>query len=82
MPTINVTPGILVDRSELAFSFARAGGSGGQRERTLKVAGASRFSGDCACKRRDAVPPSQEALKHYPDRSLITRHHAAMNLRT
>ena len=30
MPTIEVTPEIVIDQSELAFSFARAGGPGGQ----------------------------------------------------
>ncbi len=63
MPAIEVTPAIVIDQSELAFSFARAGGSGGQRERTLKVAGASPFSGDRAWKRRDAAPPSQKTPK-------------------
>jgi ribosome-associated protein len=32
MPTIEVTPEIVIDQSELAFSFARAGGPGGQNE--------------------------------------------------
>ena len=31
MPTIEVTPEIVIDQSELAFSFARAGGPGGIR---------------------------------------------------
>jgi hypothetical protein len=30
MPIIEVTPGIMIEQSELAFSFARAGGPGGE----------------------------------------------------
>ncbi|MGH6842810.1 MAG: hypothetical protein ACREDV_12105 [Methylocella sp.] len=43
MPTIEVTPGILVDRSEFAFSFARAGGPGGQNVNKVETAGQLRF---------------------------------------
>ena len=38
MPTIELTPGIVIDQSELAFSFARAGGPGGQNVNKVETA--------------------------------------------
>jgi hypothetical protein len=38
MPTIEVTPEIVIDQSELAFSFARAGGPGGQNVNKVETA--------------------------------------------
>ena len=43
MPTIEVTPGIVIDQSELAFSFARAGGPGGQNVNKVETAVQLRF---------------------------------------
>ena len=43
MPTIEVTPEIAIDRSELAFSFARAGGPGGQNVNKVETAVQLRF---------------------------------------
>jgi ribosome-associated protein len=58
MPTIEVTPEIVIDQSELAFSFARAGGPGGQNVNKVETAVQLRFdvthspSLDDAAKRR------------------------------
>jgi ribosome-associated protein len=58
MPTIKVTPGIVIDQSELAFSFARGGGPGGQNVNKVETAVQLRFdvahspSLDQAVKRR------------------------------
>jgi ribosome-associated protein len=58
MATIEVTPEIAIDRSELAFSFARAGGPGGQNVNKVETAVQLRFdvahspSLDDAVKRR------------------------------
>ncbi|MGH6829703.1 MAG: hypothetical protein ACREDG_00930, partial [Methylocella sp.] len=38
MPTIEVTPEIAIDQSELAFSFARAGGPGSQNVNKVETA--------------------------------------------
>ncbi len=43
MPTIEVTPEIVIDQSELAFSFARAGGPGGQNVNKVETAVQLRF---------------------------------------
>ncbi|MGH6863420.1 MAG: alternative ribosome rescue aminoacyl-tRNA hydrolase ArfB [Methylocella sp.] len=43
MPTISVTPEIAIDQSELAFSFARAGGPGGQHVNKVETAVQLRF---------------------------------------
>ena len=43
MPTIEVTPEIAIDRSELAISFARAGGPGGQNVNKVETAVQLRF---------------------------------------
>ena len=43
MPTIEVTPEIAIDQSELAFSFARAGGPGGQNVNKVETAVQLRF---------------------------------------
>jgi ribosome-associated protein len=58
MPTIEVTPEIVIDQSELAFPFARAGGPGGQNVNKVATAVQLRFdvthspSLDDAVKRR------------------------------
>jgi ribosome-associated protein len=43
MPTIEVTPEIVIDQSELAFSFARASGPGGQNVNKVETAVQLRF---------------------------------------
>jgi ribosome-associated protein len=43
MPTIEVTPEIVIDQSELAFSFSRAGGPGGQNVNKVETAVQLRF---------------------------------------
>ena len=43
MPTIEVTPEIVIDQSELAFSFARANGPGGQNVNKVETAVQLRF---------------------------------------
>lgn len=43
MATIEVTPEIVLDQSELAFSFARAGGPGGQNVNKVETAVQLRF---------------------------------------
>lgn len=43
MARIAVTPGIFIDDSELAFSFARAGGPGGQNVNKVETAVQLRF---------------------------------------
>ena len=43
MPTIEVTPEIVIDQSELAFSFASAGGPGGQNVNKVETAVQLRF---------------------------------------
>jgi ribosome-associated protein len=43
MPTIEVTPEIVIDESELAFSFARASGPGGQNVNKVETAVQLRF---------------------------------------
>lgn len=61
MSTIEVTPEILIDQSELAFSFARASGPGGQNVNKVETAVQLRFdvthspSLDEAVKRRVLV---------------------------
>ena len=45
MPTIEVTPEIVIDQSELAFSFARASGPGGQNVNKVETAVQLRFDG-------------------------------------
>jgi ribosome-associated protein len=64
MPTIEVTPEIVIDQSELAFSFARAGGPGGQNVNKVESAVQLRFdvtrspSLDEAVKRRSRAQGS------------------------
>ncbi len=67
MPAIQVTPGIVIDRSELAFSFARAGGPGGQNVNKVETAVQLRFDVSHS-------PSLDDAVKRRLKRLAGTRH--------
>jgi ribosome-associated protein len=66
MPKIEVTPEIAIDASELAFSFARAGGPGGQNVNKVETAVQLRFDVTHS-------PSLDEAVKRRLKRSAGTR---------
>lgn len=62
MPTISVTPEIAIDQSELAFSFARSGGPGGQNVNKVETAVQLRFDVTHSPSLDDAVKRRLERL--------------------
>jgi ribosome-associated protein len=66
MPTISVTPEIAIEQSELAFSFARAGGPGGQNVNKVETAVQLRFD-------VTRSPSLDEAVKRRLERLAGTR---------